>query len=49
MRKNEDIFISEDGLQTRDFIYLKDTLEATREIFKYPQTRGNIIHIGSGK
>tara|TARA_B100000700_G_scaffold290805_1_gene349198 strand:+ start:294 stop:443 length:150 start_codon:yes stop_codon:yes gene_type:complete len=49
MRKNEDIFISGDGLQTKDFIYVKDTLEATLEIFKHPQNRGNIIHIGSGK
>ncbi|WP_269623199.1 dTDP-glucose 4,6-dehydratase [Prochlorococcus marinus] len=49
MRKDEDIFISGDGLQTRDFIFVKDTVKATLELFKHPQTRGKIIHIGSGK
>ena len=49
MRKNDDIYISGDGLQTRDFIYVKDTVEATLEIFKHSQTRGKITHIGSGK
>jgi len=49
MRKGEDIFISGDGLQTRDFIFVKDTVKATLELFKHPQTRGKIIHIGSGE
>ena len=49
MLKNEEIYISGDGLQTRDFIFVKDTVEATIDIFKNYQASGKIIHIGTGK
>tara|TARA_Y100001968_G_scaffold165326_1_gene151313 strand:+ start:238 stop:1242 length:1005 start_codon:yes stop_codon:yes gene_type:complete len=49
MLNNEEIYISGDGLQTRDFIFVKDTVDATIEILKNPKASGKIIHIGSGK
>ena len=49
MINNENIYISGDGLQTRDFTFVKDTVDATIDIFKNPQTSGHIIHIGTGK
>jgi UDP-glucose 4-epimerase len=38
-----------DGKQTRDFIYVKDTVHWTLEIYKNEKTRGEIINLSSGK
>jgi UDP-glucose 4-epimerase len=48
MSKNEDVFITGDGSQTRDFNFVKDTVDATIEIYKNPLTRGKITHVGTG-
>jgi UDP-glucose 4-epimerase len=41
--------IHDDGKQTRDFIFVEDTVRAMIEIYKNPQTRGEEINIASGK
>jgi len=41
--------IYDDGQQTRDFIYVKDTAKWTVEIYKNLNTRGEIINLSSGK
>jgi len=41
--------IYDDGKQTRDFIYVKDTADWTVDIYKNDNTRGEIINIASGK
>ena len=38
-----------DGLQTRDYTYVKDTAEAIARIYKVLSTRGRTINIASGK
>jgi len=38
-----------DGEQVRDFLYVRDTVDATVKIYRYPETRGRIVNIGSGK
>jgi len=38
-----------DGLQTRDFIYVKDVVEATIKVYNSKKTRGKILNIASGK
>lgn len=38
-----------DGNQTRDFIFVKDTVRAMIQIYKNPKTRGEEINIASGK
>lgn len=38
-----------DGEQTRDYIYVTDTVGAMVKIYKNKNTRGKIINIGSGK
>jgi len=47
--KGETPVIYSDGKQTRDFIYVKDTVYWTLEIFKNEKTRGEIINLSSGK
>ena len=37
-----------DGEQTRDFIYVQDTAEATIRLFKTPAARGKIINVATG-
>ncbi len=38
-----------DGKQTRDFIFVTDTVKWTIEIFKNDRTRGEIINLASGR
>ena len=38
-----------DGEQTRDFIYVKDTVRALIMAYEHPESRGKIINLGSGK
>ena len=49
MMKNEPVIINGNGLQTRDFIYVTDTAEATVQISKSNDTRHMIINVASGK
>lgn len=42
-------FIEGDGLQTRDFIYVGDTVDNLLRLASLPETRGKIINLGSGK
>lgn len=44
----EPITIFDDGEQTRDFIFVKETADATVRIFKEPATRGQTINVASG-
>lgn len=37
------------GLQTRDYIYVGDTVEAMLEIYDHRNTRGKVINIATGK
>ena len=45
---NNDIDIYEDGLQTRDFVYIDDVVEATTLAIKKNIVSNEIINIGSG-
>ena len=38
-----------DGLQTRDYLYVTDTTDASVQVFNYKTTRGKVINIASGK
>ena len=38
-----------DGYQTRDFIYVKDTVRGIMEVYKCKDTRGKVINIAGGK
>ena len=44
----ESVIIYGDGEQTRDFIFVKDTVNAAVKIYENPATRGKIINIASG-
>ena len=46
--KGEPITIFGDGYQTRDFIFVRDTVDATIKIYEEEKTRGKIINIASG-
>lgn len=37
-----------DGLQTRDYTYVEDIIEAIVKMYEVPQTRGRILNIASG-
>lgn len=38
-----------DGLQTRDYIYVTDTVRAALELYGSPEARGRVVNIGSGQ
>ena len=44
----ENPIIYGDGKQTRDFIYVEDTAEASIALFKTPEARGKIINVANG-
>jgi len=46
---NQTPIIHGDGNQTRDFIFVKDTANATIDAYGSKNTRGKVINIGSGK
>lgn len=46
---NKDINIFEDGLESRDFIYIEDVVNATIECIKNSKANGEIFNIGFGK
>lgn len=43
------IVIYGDGEQTRDFIFVRDTVDAAISIYGEPKTRGQIVNVASGK
>ncbi len=45
---NTEISVYGDGLQTRDFLYVKDTVRAAIECYQRPHTRGKVINVGTG-
>ena len=49
MRKGLPVHVFGDGEQTRDFLHVFDTVNATVEVYKNPKTRGQVINIASGK
>ena len=46
---NDDLIIYGDGEQTRDFIYVKDTADATIKVFNSSNSRGKVINVASCK
>ena len=38
-----------DGQQTRDYIYVTDTVRAALSLYEYSQTSGQVVNIGSGQ
>jgi UDP-glucose 4-epimerase len=49
IRSGQEPFIEGDGLQTRDFIYVKDTVKNLLQLSSLPEARGKIFNLGSGK
>lgn len=49
IQRGEAPIIYGNGLQSRDFIFVKDTVEAAIKIYQYPETRKRVINIGTGK
>ncbi|MGH7180600.1 MAG: dTDP-glucose 4,6-dehydratase, partial [Nitrospiraceae bacterium] len=47
--KNEEIEIHGDGKQTRDFIFVKDTADATVRAYQSAETRGKMFNLCSGE
>lgn len=48
IRQGKAINIFEDGLETRDFVYIDDVVEATYRGATHPDAAGNIFNVGSG-
>lgn len=48
IRQGRPINIFEDGLQTRDFVYIEDVVEATLLAATEPHAAGGIFNVGSG-
>jgi len=47
--RNEPVIIFGDGMQTRDFVYIKDVVKAWTKATKSPKTYGNVYNLGRGK
>lgn len=47
--RDEPLMVNGDGMQTRDYIFVRDTAEAAVRIYEEPGARGQIMNIGSGK
>ncbi len=45
---NEHLTIYGNGMQTRDFVYIDDNIEAALKVINMPATNGEIINIGTG-
>lgn len=45
----EPIDIYGDGEQTRDFVYVRDTVDAAVAIYETPATRGRVVNVASGR
>lgn len=49
IREGGQPLIQGDGLQTRDFIYVGDTIEATLKLARRDDIRGRVLNLGSGR
>lgn len=47
--RNDPLTIHGDGKQTRDFIYVRDSVKAYEKLFERDDLKGEIFNIGSGK
>lgn len=47
-RSNQPISIFEDGLESRDFVYVNDVVEATANAVYLPKGQGGVVNVGSG-
>lgn len=47
--ENDVFTIFGDGQQTRDYIYVTDTVRAALDLYECPQARGKVVNIGSGQ
>lgn len=48
IRQGKEINIFEDGLESRDFVYIDDVVEATFLAVTHPDAAGGIFNVGSG-
>src|SRR3546814_16680615 len=48
IRQGKEINIFEDGLESRDFVYIDDVAEATLLYAILPAAAGNVFNVGSG-
>nr|WP_113867710.1 NAD-dependent epimerase/dehydratase family protein [Brenneria salicis]NMN92137.1 dTDP-L-rhamnose 4-epimerase [Brenneria salicis ATCC 15712 = DSM 30166]RBP61127.1 dTDP-L-rhamnose 4-epimerase [Brenneria salicis ATCC 15712 = DSM 30166]RLM29823.1 epimerase [Brenneria salicis ATCC 15712 = DSM 30166] len=48
IRNNNDIFIFEDGLESRDFVYIDDVVKATIAGIENPAAAGHVFNVGAG-
>ncbi|CDL00617.1 putative UDP-glucose 4-epimerase [Magnetospirillum gryphiswaldense MSR-1 v2] len=48
IREGGQPMIQGDGLQTRDFIYVGDTVEATLKLSQHDDIKGRVLNLGSG-
>jgi len=49
IKNNQEVIVYEDGLQTRDFVYIDDVVEANILSMKNASANNKIFNIGSGK
>lgn len=49
MMRGEQVTITGDGKQTRDFIFVKDTVRGALACYEEPNARGRVINLGSGQ
>ncbi len=49
VKRGDPIEIYGDGLQTRDYIFVRYTAEAMVRVFECPETRGKVINVATGK
>ncbi|MCR2810246.1 MULTISPECIES: NAD-dependent epimerase/dehydratase family protein [unclassified Microbacterium] len=48
VRSGKEINIFEDGLESRDFVYIDDVVEATFRAATHPDAAGGVFNVGSG-
>ena len=48
IKNHKEINIFEDGLESRDFVYIDDVVEATIAGMEVPQANGHVFNIGTG-
>lgn len=48
IRQGKDINVFEDGLESRDFVFIDDVVEATYQAARAPEAAGNTFNVGSG-
>lgn len=48
IKNHKDINIFEDGLESRDFVYIDDVVEATIAGMEVPEANGHVFNIGTG-